>query len=176
MTGADGVVTAVAHALRTRLPAITTARRGQDPTLPDIQAVLTHEPDHVGIEQWPLVVVTCVGDRGWQALPEGGQWRVRYALRVHTWVRGDGYAETTRRQRVLHTAVLQALLAEPLQDPLRLDEASVESSLSDVAVTEQGRTIAGARLDLQILATESLTVPGPRVGQVAVGDIAALPQ
>lgn len=106
-------------------------------------------------------------------------WLVRYQVRVTTWVRGDGYAETTAHQRLLHQAVVESLLSDlDVSETVRLDDRSVAASMSDVATTDTGRTIGGARLDCAVLVEEQLTVgeDPATVGEVTVPTVGMLPR
>lgn len=175
MLGAVGVVDAVVGELSTRLPAKTTelgVRWGRE--VPSVIQVLGHEPDQVGVEGWPLVVVTAVDDRDWRPLGDGA-WVVSYGVRFTTWVRGDSYESTTFAQRALHLAVVECLLSDVDVDGVRVDDRSLVSSMSDIATTDSGRTIAGARLDVRVSVEEHLPAPDPVAVVVEPPDIGLLP-
>ena len=195
--GPEGVASAVVAALVARLPGKVTELRtrlapepeGDDPVvpltgdqLPSVQQVVGHEPDQVGIESWPLVVVSVRGDKGWRPI-EADQatteraWVVEYAVRVTSWVRGDSYALTALAQQRIHLAVTECLLAPlTLATGVRVDDTSLASSMSDLAVTDAGRTIAGAYLDLAVFVEERLPKAAPvLVGEVADADTSILP-
>lgn len=191
MHGPAGVIAAVVGALTDRLPGVTAAARERldDDTIPDVTTVLGHEPDQVGVEWWPVVVVTAVGDRDWlpTALdPLTGErlWTVKYQTRVTTWVRGDSYGDTTRFQHVLHTCVAEALMADVnVVEGMTVDDRSLASSMSEVATTDAGRTIAGSRLDFAVVVEERIPLPPPVdedaatvVDVVAPADTTVLPR
>lgn len=177
MLGAAGVVAAVVGEMSARLPAKTT-ELGQrlSREVPAVIQVLGHEPDQVGVEGWPLLVVTAVDDRDWRPLGDGG-WVVSYGVRFTTWVRGDSYESTTFHQRALHLAVVECLLSDvTLTDAVTVDDRSLASSMSDIATTDSGRTIAGARLDVRVSVEEHLPAPDPVAVVVESPDITLLPR
>ena len=186
MLGPYGVVAALVEALTDRLPArVGLVRAATEVTgLPEVLQVLGHEPDSVGVEGWPLVVVTAVSDKDWTPMERdtgtlAAGWLIRYQVRLTTWVRGDGYGETTTHQQLLHQAVVEALLTDlDVADGVRLDDTSLASSMSDIATTDAGRTIAGARLDLAVLVEERLTVATPpeTVGELTTPTVGMLPR
>lgn len=185
MIGHEGVTLAVVEALSARLPAKTAQMRTRldlaDVDLPDINTILGHEPDQVGIEYWPLVVVTSRGTKDARPMEsdEDGfrRWLIRYDTRCTVWVRGDTYEQTTGVQQRLTLAVTEALLADlTLTDVVRLDDTSLTTSMSDVATTESGRTLAGARLDFALTVAETLErTPLPVVETVIDPDTSLLP-
>lgn len=169
MIGPDGVAAAIADALTDRLPAATAglrARLGMLPAdLPDVTRVVAHEPDQVGIEQWPMAVVTTLGDRDWRPLgvdPTGARsWRVTYQVRVHVWARGDTYQTTNRTQRLLYQAVVEAILTDLTVGDVTIDDRTLTGSMSGIEATDAGRTVAGARLDLDCTVEETLPQAAP---------------
>ena len=184
MLGPAGSVAAVVDALTDRLPGVLAGMRTRmnDASIPSVNQVLGHEPDQVGLEWWPIVVVTAVGDRDWLPMePEPGDlsrgWRVNYQVRCTTWVRGDDYASTTRFQHLLHTAVVEALLSDlDVAAGVRVDDRSLAASMSEIAATEAGRTFAGSRLDLVVVVEERLPVGVPAEVVVESPDITLLPR
>lgn len=183
MLGPAGVVAAVVAALSDRLEDVVEGLRErlEDETIPTVNQVLGHEPDQVGMEYWPIVVVTAVGDRDWLPLEPEPQdtargWRVNYQVRCTTWVRGDDYAATTRFQHLLHGAVVEALLSDlDVDTGVRVDDRSLVASMSEIAATEAGRTFAGSRLDLVVGVEERLPVGEPVEVVVTAPDITRIP-
>lgn len=186
MLGHEGVSLAVVEALADRLPTKTAQLRDRldlaGEELPDVVSIVAHEPEQVGIEHWPMVVVTAVSDRDWRpieadpAVP-GPRYRVAYQVRATMWTRGDSYTDTTATQHRIHLAVTEALLWPlDLAPGIRLEDTSLASSMSDVATTDTGRTIAGSRLDFTVVVEEHVPVPAiVGVDRIADFDTSIIP-
>lgn len=163
--------------------------------LPDPVLVAAQERGQLAIEDWPSVFVLPQGTRAMRLTDVRGDssevYVVRYKMRILAWVRADGYAETDQLRQRYVLAIREALLERkqlvsapaygsddfgaPVSDVVVVPEGMVED-YSDLMVDENGRTIAGAFIDILIDSTETLDGPTPlgTVEQTEV-DTVALP-
>lgn len=198
MDGPEGTAQLVAAWLRTRIPArlriVETRLELAAGSLPDPARVLTEERGPIALEDWPSVYVLpqkldrmdLVDLRG-----DGTEtYSCRYNVRVLAWVRGDSYEGTDRLRSRYLLAIREALLerkqlrAAPaygsaewgtLVGSIAVDPSSFREDYGPIVIDE-GRTIAGAFVDLAVLNAERTEVPEPMGSVEVIGvDTATLP-
>lgn len=129
MEGIEGVTTKVLARLQEAMPAKLAELRIRygvdDGSLEDITTWLTHEPDDIGVDTPPMVVVT-EQESDIVSGPErirddgagGATYRFRYRIGVFAWARGDTFDSTARARARYGLAVREILLQKiGLGDP-----------------------------------------------------------
>jgi len=186
MHGPEDVAQRAVDWLYGRIPArlrILEERLELEPlSLPDPAQVLGHERGPLGLEDWPSVFVlpqrltaaelVDVEDDGAE------QYRNTYRVRILAWVRAsgdgatDGYAATNALRNRYTLAIREALLerkslklpgslvaGDPDSD-LAVDPNSIREDYSPL-IDDEGRTIAGVTIDVDLTVRELLPPPPP---------------
>lgn len=180
MRGLEGASELLAGFFRERLPGKVdelVARLGV-PTNPDEDDALypprpatEDDPDggyfpgprRLEPEDYPAVMLDPVATVGVRLVDNGiddvaDSYLVRYRLRVFVLVRGETYADTHNRRARLTLAARELILSRrSFDDPAgRYVEGTLVESYSDVEPDENGRTFAGAYLELELELEETL--------------------
>lgn len=192
---ADHTVAWLAERIPARLRVLETRYQLAAGTLPDPVLVAAQERGQLAIEDWPSVFVLPQRTRSQrltEVRPDGSEvYRVRYMLRILSWVRSDGYATTDQLRKRYVLAVREALLERKqlapaptygdgdfgtqVSDVVVVPE-SMREDYSDVMTDEAGRTIAAAFIDVDVDVEEVLDGPAA-LGTVETTEVdtAALP-
>lgn len=156
----------------------------------DPAQVLDHETGPIPIESWPAIYCMPQRTRRTQLVDvdtDGTEtYRVTYTVQVLMWVRADSYEETDALRKRYVLAVRECLLdrktlALPgvVMPPAAVVPDSLVENYGPVDVDE-GRTIAGAELLVDVILLEVLAGPEPRgvandFEVTATSDTAAVP-
>lgn len=181
---ADHTVTWLAERIPARLRVLETRYELDPNTLPDPVRVVAQERGPLAIEDWPSVFVLPQRTRSQRLVEvraDGSEvYRVRYWLRVLAWVRSDSYPTTDQLRKRYVLAVREALLERKQLAPAPTYGAgdfgtqvsdvvvvpeSMREDYSDVMTDDNGRTIAGAFIDVDVDVEEVLDGP-PALGLV----------
>lgn len=179
MRGIRGATAAVADYLAAALPAKVAALedRLEYPagTFPPPALVTTQEQPRLDGDAWPAVFVAGQDTTSIDVdeyLDDGGtRYRITYRLRVLCFVRGEGFADTTRRRDDFTLAVRELLLEavrldDHADEPAEVDPTSIAESYSDVGTTEARASIAASYVDVSVIMEETLAAPTGPTGTV----------
>lgn len=193
MHGPEDVAKRAVEWLTGRIPArlrIIEARLGlEEATLADPSQVLDHERGPIGLEDWPSVFVLpqeLVSTDPIDVHPDGAEEYLNtYRTQVLAWVRADDYADTNALRLRYALAIREALLerkslelgngltaGNPHHD-LSIDPRTIRESYSPL-IDDEGRTIAGVTVTVNITARELLEPP-PALGTVEDTQVAVHP-
>jgi len=181
--GVEGVVAKLNARLQAAMPGKLAELRVRygvvDGSLEDITRYLTHEPDDVGIDKPPMIVIMeqesdIMEGPARQAMDGAGGsvYRWRYTLGIFAWARGEDYDSTATARKRYGLAVREILLERPgLGDPdpgtCVLDPKWIRETYSSLARDGVSReVIAGTGLTVKYETQEALPSPLPSLGTV----------
>lgn len=124
-------------AIRARLDLADPIPDGDPGPLPDPVTFAARDEGALGWEKFPAILVIAQTAAGMERLDEvdGVQvYRVRYPVRVFSWLTGVDYTESDLRRKRYALAVRELLLAQSvLADDANLDPTGLRESYSDIA-------------------------------------------
>lgn len=182
MDGPEGAGALVAAWLTTRIPArlrLLEARLDMTAgTIVDPARVLSEDTGPIAIEDWPSVYVLPQRLDRMDVVDvdaQGETYACRYVMRVLMWVRASTYADTELLRRRYVLATREALLERKqlrtaptygspewgqLVGNITVDPASIREDYGPM-IDDEGRTIAGAFIDLNVLTAERMAAAAP---------------
>lgn len=178
MDGLEGAVDVVVARLKAALPAKTAALRARydvDPEteghlLPDVITVAPYDAIHLGLEDWPAVLVSgleATQMRRAEVRAGVSVWTVQYALRAYVWARGEDEGTVARVRNRLTLAVRELLLSrQTMTSTLMVDSNSLSESYSELAQDEDGGTVGAAYVAFSVWAEETLAAERSNLGTV----------
>ncbi len=171
MIGPEGVAQLLATRLAEAVPArLTDLELRLDlpaNSLPRPSLVLPRDTFDLALNDYPALLVipqevrsmarSDVGDDG------GETFRVRYAVRVYIWARGEHEQDADLCRKRLTLAAREVLLDRSLLGPDgAIDPTTLIESYSDIAVDEKlAATVAASYLGVDLVFEEDLAGPGP---------------
>lgn len=188
MLGHEGVVRALTIRLRERLPQMVAQLRAEVGAdlfdLPNIPPEQIHpsEVDAVGKGLFPVFMVTQDGTglqqstRQVDVFADHDEYQFRYRCRVMLWATGDSPEETELQRKRLLLALRQTVLADRILydndgESAVVDHGYMREQFSVLAKDGMGKLLAGAYLEIEVVANEILqhNTGGP----LAVFDVSA---